>query len=88
MVSISFGQNEQITGGRLEGVVGRFEAFYPLVLWGDRGKRAGIVDSFGSALLRIGPSNMSDPFVLQPGTVPGYDPRVAIVTSPTNRDMY
>jgi hypothetical protein len=88
IVSISFGQNEQITGGRMEGVVGRFEAFYPLVLWGDRSSRAGIVYLFGSALLRIGSSNTSDPFVLQPSDVPGYDPRVAIVTSPTNRDMY
>ena len=88
MVSISFGQNEQVTGGALRGVVGRFEAFYPLVLWGDRSSRAGIVYLFGTALLRVGGSNSSDPFVLQPSDVPGYDARVAIVTLGSNRDMY
>jgi hypothetical protein len=88
LVSFSLGQNEQVTGGVMDGVVGRFEAFYPLVLWGDRSKRAGIVYLFGSAMLRIAGGSQSSPFILQPSAVPGYDPRVAIVPEASNRDMY
>jgi hypothetical protein len=88
VVSFSVGQNEQVTGGILRGVVGRIEAFYPLVLWGDRSKRAGIVYLFGTAMMRLGGASQTTPFILQPSDVPGYDPRVAIVAERSNRDMY
>jgi hypothetical protein len=89
-VSVSLGQNEMITGGRMRGVVGRFEAFYPLVLFGDRSDRAGIVYLFGTAILHLGGANQSDPFILKPAPagVQAYDASVALVTSATNRDVY
>jgi hypothetical protein len=88
MVSFSVGQNEQVTGGIMRGVVGRIEAFYPLVLWGDRSKRAGIVYLFGTAMMRLGGVSQTTPFILQPSDMPGFDPRVAIVADRSNRDMY
>ncbi len=90
IISFSLGQNEQVTGGIMRGVVGRFEAFYPLVLWGDRSKRgSGIVYLFGTAMLRLGGASQTTPFILQPANdVNGYDPRVSIVAERSNRDMY
>jgi hypothetical protein len=88
LVSFSLGQNEQVTGGVMEGVVARFEAFYPLVLWGKRSERAGIVYLFGTAMIRVGGGSQTTPFILQPSDVPGYDPRVAIVPEASNRDTY
>jgi hypothetical protein len=90
MVSFSAGQNEQVTGGIMQGVVARFEAFYPLVVWGDRSKRAAIVYLFGTALLRLGGASQTTPFILQPAdsTVHAYDPNVAIIQDRNNRDMY
>ena len=92
MVSLSVGQNEQIAstvGGRFDGFVFRAEAFYPLVIRGDRGSRAGIVYLFGAAIMAISHSYANDPFILQPAPdVPGYDSRVAIITTPSTRDSY
>ena len=90
MITFSLGQNEQVTGGTMRGVVGRFEAFYPLVLWGDRSTRgSGIVYLFGTAMLRLGGASQTTPFILQPADgVQGYDPGVAIVAAPSNRDTY
>lgn len=91
MLSVSFGQNEMVTGGRLDGVVGRFEAFYPLLIAGDRSDRSMIVYLFGSALLRLGSANQTAPFILKEvdtTVVHGYDPTVAIVPAATNRDTY
>ena len=90
LVSISVGQNEMITGGRLRGVVGRFEAFYPLVFAGDRSDRAGILYLFGTAIMRLGGATQSDPFILKPAgtSVHAFDPTVALVTAASNRDVY
>jgi hypothetical protein len=90
LVSASLGQNEMITGGRLRGLVGRFEAFYPLVLFGDRSDRAGIIYLFGTAILHLGGAQQSDPFLLKPAPagVQPYDSNVAIVTAAANRDVY
>ena len=89
MVSVSLGQNEMITGGSLSGGVARFEAFYPLVFAGDRSERAGILYLFGTAMLHLGGANQSDPLILKPATnVQAFDPGVALVTAPVNRDVY
>jgi len=94
MISASIGQNEVVTGGALEGAVARFEAFYPLLLSGDRSSRAPIVYLFGAALLRLGSANQTTPFILNPVTTT--DPaamaavrtNLAVVVSPTTRDTY
>src|ERR1043166_1303819 len=89
IVSVSVGQNEMITGGRMTGVVGRFEAFYPLVFAGDRSDRAGILYLFGTAMLHLGGAKQTDPLILKPATnVQPFDPGVALVTSAGNRDVY
>ena len=90
MVSFSLGRNEMITGGVLQGIVGRFEAFYPLLLWGDRSDRTAIIYLFGTAMLRLGAAHQSAPFALKPAGTDksGSDPDVALVTSANNRDTY
>ena len=92
MISASVGQNEVVTGGRFEGAVARFEAFYPLLLSGDRSSRAPIVYLFGAALLRLGSANEATPFILNqttdPTAIAAAMPNMAVIATPTNRDTY
>jgi len=92
MISASIGQNELVTGGRFDGPVARFEAFYPLLISGSRSERAPIVYLFGAALMRLGSANQTTPFILNPMTDPtaitAARSDMAIVSSPTNRDTY
>ncbi len=53
MVSALFGQNEQVTGGRMRGIVGRVEVFYPLATK-NTNTFFSMIYLFGSAQLRIG----------------------------------
>jgi len=89
-VSVTFGQDESVTGGRLHGVVGRIEAFYPLSL-GNRSKFCGsCIFLFGEAKMGLSRVNQVAPFILQPApdTVHGYESNVAIFATPSNRDTY
>jgi hypothetical protein len=90
-IAVTFGQNELVTGGRFHGVVGRVEAFYPLPFGSRTGKTgawSGIY-LFGMAQLKLTHADNIEPFVLNPAPgIAGSDPRVAIVTSPSTRDLY
>jgi hypothetical protein len=88
LVAIAVGQNEIVTGGKLSGLVGRIEAFYPLPI-GERRLLSGIY-LFGTAMLRLTGAKEVTPFILQPapGTVHGYDPNVAIISKSGTRDIY
>jgi hypothetical protein len=92
LVSIALGQNEVVTGGRMQGVVMRTEAFYPLPFGNRRDDMRGALAAiylFGTVQMRLGGAKNIDPFILKPATnIDGSDPRVAIVTSPSNRDIY
>jgi hypothetical protein len=92
MLQITAGQNQVISGGRWQGVIGRIEAFYPLP-FGNRGHSvAGAFSSvylFGQTELRIGAARVPPALVLQADTsTPAYDPSVTLVPSPTTRDTY
>ncbi len=88
-LSVSFGQNEFVTGGMLRGIVGTFEAFYPIPL-GSRTKGAAVFYLFGRTDLRLGgPAAFSTPLALIPAPlVPATNPNVAIIALPSNRDVY
>ncbi len=89
LISVSLGRNEIVTRGRMEGVVGRFEAFYPLLLYGERSERAAIIYLFGTAMLRLGDATQTTPFVLRPAPqIQGFESEVAIVPLGSNRDTY
>lgn len=90
--TFALGQDELITGGDLQSVVGHFDVFYPLPISGDMGKYK-CVYLFGTANLRLSRARKLDTFVLQnPNAssvvVQGFDPNVAIVTVPSTRDTY
>jgi hypothetical protein len=88
MVSFSVGQNEVVTGGKLSGVVGRIEAFYPLPI-GTRSRLSGIY-LFGTAMMRLTGAKNIQPFILAPAptTIQGSDASVAIVSEAGTRDIY
>jgi hypothetical protein len=89
MVSATVGQNELVSGGRLRGVVGRFEGFYPY-----RIKTPGVtIFLFGRANLKFGHATERQPIALQQatdsnGAIPINNPQVAIVGEPSRRDLY
>jgi hypothetical protein len=92
MACLTFGQNELVTGGRLHGVVMRAEAFYPLP-FGSRNPATNVLSGiylFGTVQMYLKRRQNIDPFVLQPkpSTVNAYDPNVAQVTVPSNREIY
>ncbi len=85
--TISAGQDEAVTGGRLHGTVGKIDVFYPLPL---TIKQFRWIYLFGNAALRLGRARDFGPFDLAPAPagVSGSDPDVAIVAVPANRDVY
>jgi hypothetical protein len=89
MISAAFGQNEFVTGGLLRGMVGTFEAFYPLPL-GSSTKVSAVFYLFGRTTLRLGgASSSSTPLALTPAPqVPVTSPNVAVIALPSNRDLY
>ena len=92
MLAIAVGQNEVVTGGKLQGVVLRTEAFYPLPFFNREQDRKGALAAlylFGTAQMHLGKSHNFTPLILNPRPdIAGSDPNVTIVTSPSNRDIY
>jgi hypothetical protein len=92
MVTASLGQHELVSGGKLRGVVGNFEGFYPFRLK----TPALTVFLFGRANLRLASHAVeSQPIVLQRAKdasgqqdIPISDPGVVIIAEPSRRDMY
>lgn len=93
MLGVTVGQNQVISGGKLQGVVGRIEAFYPLP-FGNRGHGvAGAFSSiylFGSAQMRFGGAKTLPALALAPAPsgVLASDPDVTLAVSPSVRDTY
>lgn len=90
-LSISVGQNEAVTRGKLQGMVLRTEAFYPLPFANRSQDLRGMLSSlylFGTSQIHIGRSRNFTPLILNPSTVSGSDPTVTIRTVPSNRDIY
>ena len=92
MLALALGQNEVVTGGKLQGVVLRTEAFYPLPFFNREQDRKGALAAlylFGTAQMHLGKSHNFTPLILNPRPdITGSDPNVTIVTSPSNRDIY
>ena len=98
--SFSIGQDEAITGGSLRAAVAKFDVFYPLPLsvpqkiTGSNSQNATakvrILYLFGNAGLRLSRAGDITPFVLQqaPTTIRGDEPGVAIIATPSTRDVY
>ena len=86
MVSITFGQNELVTGGRLRGIVNRVEAFYPLST--GRNDFLSSIYLFATAQLQLTATPNNHVFFLQtPTTVPA-DASIAVIAAPSKRDVY
>ena len=50
IVDVSFGQNEAVTGGSLQGMVARFDAYYALPL-----SSGNVISLFGTAMMKTSP---------------------------------
>jgi hypothetical protein len=90
--TLLFGQDEAITGGHLQSVVGKIDVFYPLPISGTGGAYK-FVYLFGNANLRLSKATSIPTFALQnPNangvTVQPFDPNLAIITVPSKRDTY
>ena len=98
--AFTIGRDEAITGGRYESAVGRFDVFYPLPFHHEDGKYS-FVYLFGTANLRLfdrtqqrtplileGMTLVDSPNPAAPKEIAPFDPRIAIVPSPSNRDTY
>jgi hypothetical protein len=87
--TITFGQDELITGGQLRSVVTQFDGFYPLPVNKVSG-RYQFLYIFGTATLRLSRGENLTPLVLAsaPSTINGTESSVAIVSTPSNRDTY
>lgn len=84
---IGVGQNEAVTGGRLHGMVMRFDGFYPLPV-----SNRSILYLYGTALINLRRhATVIDPLILAtaPSNVTVPADNVFIITSqPSNRDLY
>jgi len=84
---IAVGQNEAVTGGRLHGMVMRFDGFYPLPV-----SNRSIFYLYGTALINLRRhATVTDPLIL--ATAPSNitvaaDNVFVITTQPSNRDLY
>jgi hypothetical protein len=97
MLAISLGQNQIITADRWTGVVGRFEAFYPLPFANRGPGKVGAFSSlylFGTAQMRLGghykptPSLVLGPAPTMTPPINAFDSDVTLVTTPNARDEY
>jgi len=86
-LAVTLGQDESITGGGFQSVVGRFDCFYPLPVGLQNGKFK-FLFLFGTANLRMGRDKNETPLVLKAESIPLFDPRVSIVTVRNTRDTY
>lgn len=90
--TISFGEDEAITGGIFRSVVGKIDVFYPLPLPGTT-QAYKCIYLFGDTSLRLSKATTIPTFALQnPNangiTVQPFDPNLAIVTVRSTRDTY
>jgi len=90
--ALSLGQDEAITGGHFQSVVGKIDVFYPLPLSGPGGAYKCIY-LFGNVNLRLSKATNIPTFALQnPNangvTVQPFDPNLAVITVPSTRDTY
>jgi hypothetical protein len=85
--SFTVGQDENVSGGSLQGWVTKFDVFYPLPVTG-RGSR--FIYLFGNGNMRVAGASNITPFVLAgpDPNITGAEPSVAIVARPSNRDSY
>lgn len=87
MFDVTLGQNEAVTGGRLRGMIIRFDGFYPLPV-SDRS----ILYLYGSALINLRKrADITDPIFLTtaPSNTSFPAENVFVTTSkPSNRDLY
>jgi hypothetical protein len=88
--SFTVGQDQTVTGGRYQGLVGKIDVFYPLpISIGNPDFK--FIYLFGTVNTRFSSRPVqADPLILAPApsTVNGYDNNVMLVTSPSNRDTY
>ena len=87
MFDIAVGQNEAVTGGRLHGMVMRFDGFYPLPV-----SNRSILYLYGNASINLRRhATITDPLILATApsniTVPA-DNVFLITSEPSNRDVY
>jgi hypothetical protein len=85
--TVTFGQDEAVTGGQFKSAVGKVDVFYPLPI-GLQGYR--FIYLFGNASLQLKKANNYTPFVLSaaPANITGSEPSVAIIPVASNRDVY
>jgi hypothetical protein len=85
--TVTLGQDEQVTGGNLQGAVAKFDVFYPLPA---RIRGYNYLYLFGTADLKIARAANFTPLILAPAPagVTGSDASVAIATTPSQRDLY
>jgi hypothetical protein len=85
--TVTIGQDEQVTGGNLQGAVAKFDVFYPLPA---RIRGYSYLYLFGTADLRLARAGNFTPFILAPApsNISGSDPSVAIVATSSERDLY
>jgi hypothetical protein len=85
----SVGQDEQITGGRFRSMVAKFDGFYPLPV-GTMDGRWKFLYLFGTVTLRLSRGESFTPLLLEsaPDATKPSDKSVAIIASPSNRDIY
>jgi hypothetical protein len=87
MFDIGVGQNEAVTGGRLHGMVMRFDGFYPLPV-----SNRSILYLYGNAYINLRRhANITDPLILATApsdvTVPAANVFV-VPNPPSSRDLY
>jgi hypothetical protein len=90
--TLSFGEDEAITGGTFRSVVSKIDVFYPLPISWNAGKYK-FLYLFGNVNLRLSKATSIPTFALQnPNangiTVQPFDPNLAIITVPSSRDTY
>lgn len=85
--SFTVGQDEQITGGNLQGAVAKFDVFYPLPV---KIHGYNYLYLFGTANMRLARAVNTTPFILAPApsNITGSEPSVAIAAVPSERDVY
>jgi hypothetical protein len=87
MYSFTVGQDEQITGGILQGAAAKFDVFYPLPV---KIHGYNYVYLFGTANMRMARAVNTAPLILAPApsNITGPEPSVALVAVPSERDVY
>ncbi len=85
--SITIGQDEQVSGGSLQGAAAKFDVFYPLPV---RLRGYNYLYLFGTGEVRLARATNIVPFVLAPAPsgVTGTEASVAIATVASDRDLY